>query len=96
MKNFTYSKLMTATLLILAISGCATIGTLTEPETKNKIFSGSVRHVELKCAHATCLDFPFSLIADVILLPVTIPWTAYRYIASDESERTDKLKESEK
>jgi uncharacterized protein YceK len=90
------SKLITTALLLLAVSGCATMGTLTEPETKNKVFSGTVRHVELKCAHATCLDFPFSLVADVILLPVTIPWTAYRYIATDESVKTDKVKENEK
>lgn len=96
MKILRCYKVMTATLVLLAISGCATISTLTEPETKNKIFSGSIRNVELKCAHATCLDFPFSLVADVILLPITIPWTAYRYITADESEKTEILKENEK
>jgi uncharacterized protein YceK len=62
-------------LLIAGLCGCATAGTLAEHETRNKIYSGTIRHVELKCAHGVCLDFPFSLIADTVLLPVTIPWS---------------------
>lgn len=92
MKMISCYKVIAATLVLLVISGCTTSITLTEPKTKNKIFSGSVRHVELKCAHATCLDFPFSLVADVVLLPVTIPWTAYKYIVPDESEKAGKLR----
>jgi uncharacterized protein YceK len=65
----------TTALLIAALCGCATAGTLAEHETKNKVFSGTIRHVELKCAHGVCLDFPFSLVADTVLLPVTIPWS---------------------
>jgi len=71
-------------------SGCATIGTLGEDETRNKIYSGTVRHVELKCAHAACLDLPFSLVADTVLLPVTIPWTMSNfYCRGDAPERDD-------
>ena len=83
-------KLMTTGIALLALAGCATIGTLTEPETKNKIFSGTIRHIELKCAHAVCLDMPFSLVADAVLLPVTIPWTAYNVITSTENEKSGK------
>ena len=76
-----------ATLVaLLALTGCVTIGTLTEPETRNKIFSGTIRHIDLECAHAVCLDMPFSLVADAAILPVTIPWTAYNFIKSDENQ----------
>ena len=62
-------------LLVAGLCGCATAMSLTEHERKNKIFSGTIKHAELKCAHAVCLDFPFSLVADAVLLPVTIPWS---------------------
>jgi uncharacterized protein YceK len=76
-----------ATLIaLLTLSGCVTIGTLAESETKNKIFSGTIRHIDLKCAHAVCLDMPFSLVADAVIIPVTIPWTAYNFIKSDENQ----------
>jgi uncharacterized protein YceK len=74
-------------LSLTTIQGCATIGTLTEPETKNKIFSGTIRHVDLQCAHAVCLDAPFSLIADTLVLPVTIPWSVYNFLKSDEEQK---------
>jgi uncharacterized protein YceK len=83
-------KIITTGIALLALSSCATIGTLTEPETKNKIFSGTIRHVELKCAHAVCLDMPFSVIADAVLLPVTVPWTAYDFIEPTENEKSAK------
>ena len=83
-------KIITTCIALLALSGCATIGTLTEPETKNKIFSGTIRHIELKCAHAVCLDMPFSLVADAVVLPVTIPWTAYNFVESNENEKSAK------
>lgn len=62
-------------LVAVTLSGCATIGTLGEPQTRNKVFSGTIRDVQLEGAHGTCLDFPFSLVADVIVLPATIPWS---------------------
>jgi uncharacterized protein YceK len=64
-------------LLALALSSCATIGTLGEPQTRNKVFSGTIRDVELGCAHGTCLDLAFSLVADTVVLPATIPWSLY-------------------
>lgn len=66
-------------LLQFSLTGCATSLTLTESETKNKIYSGTIRQFSLGCAHATCLDFPFSLAADTVLLPITIPWTIVNY-----------------
>jgi len=73
-------------IVLLTLKGCATIATLTEPETRNKVFSGTVRHIEMQGAHATCFDMPFSLAADVVLLPVTIPWTAYNFIIMGENK----------
>jgi uncharacterized protein YceK len=73
-------------LLVAVLSGCTTIGTLSEQDTNNKIFSGTIRQVELKCAHAVCLDFPFSLAADAVLLPVTVPWSVVNFIQSDDKE----------
>jgi uncharacterized protein YceK len=64
-------------LFALALSGCATIGTLGEPETRNKVYSGTIRDIQLKCAHGTCLDLPFSLAPDTVVLPATIPWSLY-------------------
>jgi uncharacterized protein YceK len=64
-------------LFTLALAGCATIGTLGEPETHNKVYSGTIRDIQLECAHGTCLDLPFSLVADTVVLPATIPWSLY-------------------
>jgi uncharacterized protein YceK len=68
---------MSLVLAMLTLSGCGTIGTLGEPQTRNKVYSGTIRDVELGCAHGTCLDLPFSLVADTVVLPATIPWTLY-------------------
>src|SRR5262249_14348319 len=35
----------------------------------------AVRVCHGEYAHAVCLDFPFSLVADAVLLPVTVPWS---------------------
>ena len=70
-------------VVVALLSGCATSGTLAEPSTRNKVYSGTIRHFELKCAHAVCLDFPFSLVADTVLLPITIPWSIYNVVAKD-------------
>jgi uncharacterized protein YceK len=80
--------------LSLWLSGCATISTLTEPETKNKIYSGTIRHFDLKCGHGTCLDFPFSFILDTVLLPFTIPVTIYNYATAKPDEPSPKNNES--
>jgi uncharacterized protein YceK len=78
-----------AMLAAAAISGCATIGTLSEDETKNKIYSGTIRHAELACAHAVCLDLPFSLAADTLLLPVTVPWSAVNLFRKNSGKAQD-------
>jgi uncharacterized protein YceK len=85
-------------LLVAALSGCATFATLSENETNNKVFSGTIRHFELKCGHAVCLDFPFSLVADAVLLPVTIPYTIVNLMRSDDkkSDRPAKTEGEEK
>jgi len=68
-----------------ALSSCATIGTLGEPETLNKVYSGTIRDIQLGCAHGTCLDLPFSLVADTVVLPVTIPWSLYNWFHEEPS-----------
>ncbi len=68
------------------LTACGTIATLGEDETRNKIYSGTLRQVELKCAHGTCLDLPFSFVADTVLLPVTIPWTILNANKEDIAE----------
>ena len=80
-------------LSLLVLSGCATSVTLSEPQTKNKIYSGTIRHFELKCAHGTCLDFPFSLIADTILLPYTIPKTAVSFITNENNDTSNQAED---
>ncbi|MBS0354792.1 MAG: YceK/YidQ family lipoprotein [Proteobacteria bacterium] len=70
-------------------TGCTTLITLSEPETKNKIYSGTVRQADLKCGHGTCFDFPFSLIADTALLPLTIPWTVFNLAGSDTTSNNE-------
>jgi uncharacterized protein YceK len=73
-------------LFLPLLTACTTISTLGEDETRNKIYSGTARQFELKCAHGTCLDFPFSLVADTVLLPVTIPWTIVNLRGEDETD----------
>jgi uncharacterized protein YceK len=75
----------------LMLANCATISTLSEDETKNKVLSGTIRHGELKCAHGTCLDFPFSLVADVLLLPITIPWSLVNAAKSSGAESKEQV-----
>jgi uncharacterized protein YceK len=74
----------------MALSGCATIATLGEPETKNKVFSGTIRHFELACGHGQCVDFPFSLIADTVILPATIPWSIINVVRDDDVDALSK------
>ena len=79
-------RAVAASLLVAVLSGCATFATLAENETKNKVFSGTIRHFQLKCGHAVCLDFPFSLVADAVLLPVTIPLTIVNLTRADDEK----------
>jgi uncharacterized protein YceK len=75
-------------IALITLSGCATIATLSENETKNKIYSGTIRHTELKCAHATCIDAPFSLVLDTLLLPYTIPKTIWNISKSEGKNKS--------
>ena len=79
-------RIIIAGALLPLFAACSTIGTLGENETRNKIYSGTVRQWELGCAHGTCLDFPFSLVADTLLLPFTIPWTVVNLSNEGEAE----------
>ncbi|WP_139379590.1 YceK/YidQ family lipoprotein [Zoogloea sp. LCSB751] len=74
------------------VTGCTTLITLSEAETKNKIYSGTIRQADLKCGHGTCFDFPFSLIADTALLPVTIPWTVFNLASGDATSNSEDAK----
>ena len=76
-------------VVIMSMTGCATTVALQE-DGKNQIYSGTIKHFELGCAHAVCLDFPFSLIADTVILPYTIPRTIYNYSkGNDAQKKTD-------
>ncbi|HXJ56629.1 MAG TPA: hypothetical protein VNU68_08200 [Verrucomicrobiae bacterium] len=76
-------------LLALGLSGCATIGTLGESHTRNKVYSGTIRDVQLECAHGTCLDIPFSFVADTAVLPATIPWSLYNVCHEEPKAREE-------
>jgi uncharacterized protein YceK len=87
-------KNLVSILLVLTIgslAGCTTLSTLGEEEHNNKIYSGTIRQVELGCGHGVCIDFPFSLVADTVLLPVTIPWSIY----NTSTDSAKKSKDSE-
>ena len=72
-------KMILVSFIPILLMGCTTAITLSEPTTKNKVYSGTGRQIYLGCAHGTCLDFPFSLLADTVLLPITIPWTLVNF-----------------
>ena len=81
-------KLLLASLaLVLALSGCATLGTTFTDEPKNKIYIG-VRQdfTGWTFAHGGFIDWPFSLVLDTILLPYTIPVTIWNYATDDAVE----------
>jgi uncharacterized protein YceK len=64
-----------------ALSGCITIATLSEPAPCNKIYSGTVGNLTDSwwLAHSLAMDIPFSLIADTVVLPYTIPKTIMNF-----------------
>src|SRR5581483_9372717 len=73
---------------VSALSGCATILTLNEDDYRSKIYSGTRAHMEGSgCAHGICIDMPFSLAADTLLLPITIPWTVANFVLPPNPER---------
>jgi len=73
---------------LLIISGCETVYTLKHENGRNKVYTGTISHINGFCDHGRCLDAPFSFVLDTILLPATIPWTAYNYIATDPPEKS--------
>lgn len=79
-------KMLLYFAITVSLSGCVTMGKLAEDENKNKIFCGTIAHIEMACSHGNCIDSPFSLIADVALLPATVPWTIYNYAKDDGEE----------
>ncbi len=68
------------------LAGCATRTTLREDETKNKIYSGTIRHCDLTGWYDTVYDLPFSFVADTVILPYTIPKTIYNYHSEEQEE----------
>lgn len=52
------------------VSGCGTLATATGKKEEFGVYSGTKRSVE-NGAH-TWLDIPFSVVADTLLLPVTV------------------------
>src|SRR5215510_226074 len=86
-KFMTHPMRISLVLVAVALSGCGTIGTLGEPQTRNKVFSGTIRDIQLQGAHGTCLDLPFSLVADAVVLPATIPWSLYNVFHNEPMPR---------
>ena len=68
-------------VITMFISGCGTIYSLQERYPRNKVFSGVVASWN---GHATFIDIPFSLVADTIALPYTIPKTIANGAQSDD------------
>ncbi|WP_019143248.1 YceK/YidQ family lipoprotein [Noviherbaspirillum massiliense] len=74
-----------AIFIFTNLCGCVSVGTLVENKTPNKIYSGTRRHIEARCMSIVCADLPFSLVADTLLLPVTVPWTLVDFYTVDAS-----------
>ena len=75
-------------LLILSAclcSGCGTIVTLSHnQEWPNQIYAGTRASAN---GHVTQIDVPFSLIADTLVLPYTIPRTIYNLSQQDGTQQ---------
>jgi len=88
-----YYRLVLITLLwLFFLSGCVSIGTLADKELNNKVFSGTIGHIDMACAHGNCIDAPFSLVVDVVMLPITIPWSIYN-VSTNQAEKYRKSQE---
>ncbi len=75
-------KIATAFIFLMTLSSCATIGSLTtEPEDTGNVVIFSGTRTDLGSAwtfmHMGIIDWPFSLVADVVVLPYTIPKSIY-------------------
>ena len=81
-------------LFAVTVSGCATVATLAEDEPKNKIFSGTRTHVSSGCGCTLCIDLPFSLAADIVALPYTVPKTISTSLSSKENPKEGPIAET--
>ena len=71
--------------LVCFCSGCGTLVTLTDnKEWPNQIYAGTRAAAN---GHATQIDVPFSLIADTVVLPYTIPRTIYNLSQRDDQQK---------
>jgi uncharacterized protein YceK len=83
MKHFILDRLVLTVpfLVVLIVSGCGTIITLQEDAEfdcrANIVYLGTRRTVA-NVAH-TWPDIPFSLVADTLVLPYTVPKTIWNY-----------------
>jgi len=73
--------------ILILCHGCGTINSLTEREPRNKIYSGVAADFSSSWTfgHVGILDWPFSLAADTIMLPYTIPKTIANYCERDSA-----------
>ena len=65
-------------------AGCGTLNTTADPNSKFGIYSGTKASAE---GNATQWDVPFSLVADTILLPITIPLEVARRLGATEDKQ---------
>jgi uncharacterized protein YceK len=73
-------------VFVAALAGCSTISTVKEREPRCKIYSGTRLNFSSSWVfvHVGLLDWPFSLVADTIALPYTIPKTIRNFEQPDE------------
>jgi uncharacterized protein YceK len=64
-------------IALLLISGCGTAGTLNAKSGQTNLVYSGVREETHPLSPHTFLDLPFSLVADTVVLPYTIPRTVY-------------------
>ncbi len=82
--------LIAATVIALALSGCATTITVFEEEPDNLVYSGTRRDLDgWALAHGGFLDLPFSFVFDTVLLPYTIPRTIWNYATAEEEDKPE-------
>ena len=77
---------MSAGLALSLLSGCGTIGGMTNPDYPGKVYVGIRHDINLSSGLAsgvpawmiTMWDYPFSLVADTVLLPGTLIYEIFR------------------
>jgi uncharacterized protein YceK len=85
---------LTATLMLAATTGCATYRTISQAEAGSaKVFSGTRLNIHALEGQSTPTrrfrasappypgaDLPFSFLADILLLPLTMPVALYEFV----------------